>query len=54
MLLGVPEASLARTHLEADTGAASGALASFGVGSQVIELREVLVPSRTVSWRTTV
>lgn len=54
-LQGVLEASLACIPLEADTGAGpSGVFGSFAAGNQVNELREVVVPSRTVTWRTTV
>jgi hypothetical protein len=51
----VVEALLARFLVRADTGAgAAGALGSFGASIQINELREVVVPSRTVTWQTKV
>jgi hypothetical protein len=51
----VVEVLLARMALRADTGAGgAGAPGSFGAGIRINELREVVVPSRTVTWRTKV
>jgi hypothetical protein len=51
----VVEVLLARIPLRADTGAGvAGALGSFGAGIRINELREVVVPSRTVTWQTKV
>jgi hypothetical protein len=51
----VVEVLPARILLRADTGAgAATALGSFGAGIRITELREVVVPSRTVTWQTKV
>jgi hypothetical protein len=51
----VPDASLERTSLQADRGAdLPAALGSVRASYRIIELREVVVASPTVTWRTTV
>jgi hypothetical protein len=51
----VVEVLLTRMPLRADRGAGvAGALGSFGAGIRINELREVVVPSRTVTWQTKV
>ena len=51
----VVEVLLAWIPLRADTGAGvAGAPGSFGAGIRINEPREVVVPSRTVTWQTKV